>query len=107
MQTAMENEIEIWYRYSELDKEHQYSIVCRERDYVSWSKNLWIFWLWYRMGEQFTKKEKKQFQVLPYSMEWDKTSKIIKKYKTCNSGVDRVVPAIRKHFNQTFKNQTK
>ena len=41
--------IELWYRWCELDKEHQYSIVCKEQNYSGYSTNNWIFWLWYEM----------------------------------------------------------
>lgn len=98
-------EIVIWYRWCELDKVHEYSIVCKEGFHptLAYSYNCWIFWLWYRMGEQFTKIEKKQFKILPFSNSWDKNSKVIKMYKTCNTGVDRVIPAIRKHYNTQTK----
>ncbi len=65
------NEIEIWYRWNELDKTHEYSVVCRERHEYSYNVNGWIYWIWYKLGEQLTKKEKKSFRLYPFAMTWD------------------------------------
>ena len=91
-------QIEIHYRYSNVDKTHEYSNVCRELSQTGYSRNCWIFWLWHKMGSQFTPKEMKQFKILPFANNWDENSKLIKEYKTVNTGVDMVIPAIRKHF---------
>lgn len=94
----IEPQIKIYYRYCELDKRHEYGIVCKQSEVFY--QNYWIFWLWFRMGEQLTKKEKKQFHISAYNCSWDKNEKLIKEYKTVNNGVDRIVPAIRNHFKK-------
>lgn len=99
----MTNEIEIYYRYCELDKTHEYSVVCKER----LSGNQWIYWLWFEMGasllQGLRKNEKQVFRLLPYPNTWDEKCKLIKSYKTVNNGVNRVVPAILNHFKKVKK----
>jgi hypothetical protein len=97
-------EIEIWHRWCDLDKVHEYSVVCRERDMqANYSSNGWIFWLWYHMGESLMnglrKNEKQKFRLIPFANTWDEKCKPIKEYKEINSG-DRVVPAILSHFKK-------
>ena len=95
----MKGEIEIYYRYRKLDKEHQYMIVCQQSatEYC----NHWIFWIWYKMGVAFGKNRK--FSILPYKITWDDSVKLIKVYKSCNTGTDRVAPAILAHFKKLKK----
>jgi len=95
----MSKEIEIYHRWCEVDKQHEYGIVCRQNLNVEYA-NYWIQWIWYKLGDQLTKKEKKSFKILPFANTWDEKCKLIKSYKTCNSGTDRVVPAIRNHFKK-------
>ena len=99
---SSDNEIEIYYRYCDIDKEHEYSVVCKERGTTSYnySGNGWIFWIWYKMGIAFGKVDKMKFRLLPFKNTWDEKCKLIKKYKSCNSGTDRVVPAILSHFKK-------
>lgn len=96
-----ENVIEIYYRWCELDKIHEYSIVCKEKHSgFGWNENYWIYWVWYKMGVAFTHRELCKFRILPFSNTWDENCKLIKKYKTVNSGTDRVIPSIRNHFKK-------
>lgn len=102
-------EIEIWYRYCKLDRVHEYSVVCRERDkQANYSTNTWIFWIWYYMGESLMnglrKNEKQKFRLIPFANTWDESCKLIKEYKEINSG-HRIVPAILSHFKKVKSKQ--
>ncbi len=90
----MTGEIEIYYRYSEFDKRHQYCVVCKQGEI--YFHNYWIFWVWFKLGRGISEADSKRFELFPFKIN-DKC-KLIKSYKTCNSGTDRVVKAIRKHF---------
>lgn len=96
-------EIEIHYRYCELDKVHEYSVVCRERNFDGFSQNAWIYWIWFNMGrsllQTLRKNEKQKFRLLPFANTWDDKTMLIKEYKQCSSG-DRIIPAILSHFNK-------
>lgn len=100
----MSNEIEIYYRYCDLDKVHEYSVVCKQRENYG---NYWIYWVWFKMGkslfQSMRKNEKQVFKLLPFANTWDEKCKLIKSYKTVNNGTDRVVPAIITHFKKTLK----
>lgn len=97
------NQIEIHYRYCNIDKVHEYSVVCRERNGEPCTANGWIYWIWYRLGESLMtnlrKNEKQVFRLLSFSNSWDENSKLIKGYKNSNSG-HRIIPAILSHFKK-------
>ena len=96
------NEIEIYYRWRELDKCHEYGVVCKQNEKTDYA-NYWIFWIWFKMGVAFGKSYRKKFRLIPYSNDWAENCKLIKSYKTVNNGTDRVVPAILSHFKKLKK----
>lgn len=96
------NEVEIYYRWCEVDKRHEYSVVCNERHDRGYCVNGWIYWIWYKMGVAF--KKRKDFRLLPFANTWDKKSKLIKEYKTVNGSTDRVVTAIKNHLKKIKQN---
>jgi len=73
-------EIELTYRFSELDKEHQFGIVIlNQRDFTE----NYFRWMWFYMGVYLGEKRP---AIYPYSIgkETYFKGKNLKKYKYCN-----------------------
>lgn len=87
-------EIEIYYRWNNIDKIHEYSVVTKFRSEVY--GNYWVLYLWFRIGQLFHKKL--PFELFAYKMEWA-DQKLIKKYKSTDSA-DRVPMVIFNHFKK-------
>lgn len=98
--------IEVYYRYCKLDKIHEYNVVCKERPLqANYSPNGWIFWVWYYMGIAFKDRPERGFRLMPFANTWDEKCKIIKSYKDINGGYERVIVAIKKHFDKVKRSK--
>ena len=63
--------IKLFYRYSQLDKKHQYQIVAELSYFTQW--------VWFYLGRLTP--EEWIFQIYSYEMTWDIQNKLLKEYK--------------------------
>lgn len=96
MKANKDNEIEIYYKWSDLDKAHQYFLVCKFSEHRY--GNYWINWLWFKLGQQFP--TGLPFRLFPFKG-YDST-RLIAQYKNPNNA-DKAVKAIQKHFSKFKK----
>lgn len=84
--------IHLYYRYCELDKTHDYSVISTEEI------NYWYCWVWFYLGNFM---EGKQYycrkRLYPYKVYGHK---LLKKYKTSRNAeemAELIFNAIKKH----------
>ncbi len=93
--------IEIYYRWSELDKKHEYGIIA-PYNLLEVYLTYWTYWFWYYIGAE-TKGKHRNPTIIPFANTWDKETKLIKTYidlrdsETC---AKRAVKFINKHYNK-------
>ena len=62
--------LQLFYRYSVLDKQHQYQVVG--------SETIWTQWVWFHMGRLIPKNAK--YSLYPYEMSFVDNNQLLKEY---------------------------
>ena len=74
--------IELWVRYSSLDKCYNYQLAIGKQDSGS---TMW-WWIWFYLGKYL----KKKIRLYPYIMDWNSDNKKLGEWKSWERGSETI-----------------